>query len=72
MDGKNKIISERQDGLNRHYSDKIIKILSEPVGMDGSPEKKQSSISCAEAKNILKHTICLIDNRIPLRWPKDE
>lgn len=65
-------VSERQDKLNRSYSVEILKILSMPMGIDEPLDAKQSNISCAEAKGILKHTIRLIDNRVPLRWTRSE
>lgn len=45
--------SDRQEMLNRHYSGKIIRALSEPI----QDESEKSDISYAEAKKILKHTI---------------
>lgn len=45
--------SDRQEMLNRHYSGKIIRALSEPI----QDESEKSDVSYAEAKKILKHTI---------------
>lgn len=50
--------SDRQEMLNRHYSGKIIRALSEPIQDEG----KKSDVSYAEAKKILKHTIHRIDD----------
>lgn len=63
--GKKKKMSERQEMLNRHYSGEILKVLSKPVQdeLEMHPEKKQSDISYAEAKCILKHTIRQIEMR---------
>lgn len=45
--------NDRQEMLNRNYSGKIIRVLSEPIQDEG----EKSNISYAEAKKILKHTI---------------
>lgn len=62
--GKKKV-NERQEILNRYYSREIMKVLSKPMSdeLDMHPEKSQSDISYAEAKGILKHTICQIKMR---------
>lgn len=50
--------SDRQEMLNRHYSGKIIRALSEPI----QDECEKSDVSYAEAKEILKYTMQRIKN----------
>lgn len=50
--------NDRQEILNRHYSGKIIRVLSEPI----QDESEKSDVSYNEAKKILKHTIRRIKN----------
>lgn len=59
MGKRKKKVSDRQMELNRNYSPEIVKVLSKPMPYE--TEKKQSDISYAEAKSILKHTIRQIE-----------
>lgn len=61
--GKKKKLTEWQKMIIRYYSGEIMKVLSQPMTyeLEKMPEKKQSDISYAEAKKILKHTICQIE-----------
>lgn len=57
----------RQKYLNNIYTKKILKMFSEPISKEDS-DIITNNISCAEAAQVLQHTMEVIETSVPLNF----
>lgn len=58
---------QRQEYLNKYFSSRILKVFSAGI-QEADWDVVENKISCAEAVEVLRHTMRIIENNIPLQF----